>query len=102
MDTGFLKIGDETIDLRGLHNLFSERQKNALGFLLRYLEIKNGEKAIDLNHSIDELYRKIEAEGIDSVFSTSFTSCERFLDLPRKIELHAVINRMRCVTFHKV
>ena len=102
LDTGFLKIGDETIDLRGLHNLFSERQKNALGFLLRYLEIKNGEKAIDLNHSIDDLYRKIEVEGIDSVFSTSFTSCERFLDLPRKIELHAVINRMRCVTFHKV
>lgn len=101
LDTGFLKIGDETIDLRGLHNLFSERQKNALGFLLRYLEIKNGEKAIDLNHSIDELYRKIEAEGIDSVFSTSFTTCERFLDLPRKIELHAVINRMRHVTFHK-
>ena len=37
----------------------------------------------------------IEKEGLDTVFSSFFTTTERFLDLPRKQELKAVINRMR-------
>ena len=69
--------------------------------MLRYLEVSNKQNEIDLVRAVDELYKKVECEGLDSVFSAYFTTCERFLDLPRKTELLAVINRMRKVHFAK-
>ena len=41
----------------------------------------------------------METEGADCVYSAFFTTCERFLDLPRRQELLALINRMRLVHF---
>jgi predicted ABC-class ATPase len=96
---GFVLIGDELIDIRSLRNIVSPAQLTALGFMLRQLEIKNNELKIDIDKCIDELYEQIEQEGLDSVFSGFFTTCERFMDLPRKFELLAVINRMRNVNF---
>ena len=96
-DMGFILIGDERIDVRGLHDVVSPRQLDALGFMLRTLEIENSEPKIDLSKRIDELYDRIEKEGLDTVFSSFFTTTERFLDLPRKAELYAVIARMRNV-----
>ncbi len=101
-DLGFIMIGDEKIDIRGLHDLVTPRQLFALGFMLRFLEISNNQSKIDLTRRIDELYDKINEEGLDFVYSGYFTTCERFLDLPRKQELLAVINRMRKVRFVKV
>ena len=92
---GFVLIGDEKIDVRGLHNVVSTRQLNALGFMLRYLEISNTDRIVDLNKKIANLYKKIEDEGVDAIYSAFFTTCERFLDLPRRQELIALINRMR-------
>ena len=43
------------------------------------------------------MYLKIEKEGLDFLYSAFFTTCERFLDLPRKAEIMAVINRMRMI-----
>ncbi|MBQ9746844.1 MAG: ATPase [Clostridia bacterium] len=100
-DLGFIFIGDEKIDIRGLNDIKTSRQLFALGFMLRYLEISNRQNEIDLVYAVDELYAKIEREGLDTVFSAYFTTCERFLDLPRKAELLAVINRMRKVKFAK-
>ena len=56
-------------------------------------------ETIDLDVQIDALYEKIDREGLDCVFSSYFTSMGRFLDLPRKCELKAVINRMRKISF---
>lgn len=98
-DMGFLLIGDERIDVRGLHNIITQRQLDALGFMLRYLEITNNDRRIDLKQKIDELYARIEKEGLDFLYSSYFTTCERFLDLPRKEELFAVINRMRKIRY---
>ncbi|MBQ7291789.1 MAG: ABC-ATPase domain-containing protein [Clostridia bacterium] len=100
-DLGFIFIGDEKIDIRGLNDVITSRQLFALGFMLRALEISNKQHEIDLRRAVDELYDKIEREGLDIVFSAYFTTCERFLDLPRKTELLAVINRMRKVNFAK-
>lgn len=94
-DMGFIFIGDEKIDLRGLRDIITERQLNALGFMLRYLEISNKDSEIKISERIDELYSKLESEGLDVVYSGYFTDMGRFLELPRKIELMAVINRMR-------
>ena len=38
-------------------------------------------------------------DGLDIIYSSFFTTCERFMDLPRKYEILAVINRMRKVDF---
>lgn len=94
-EMGFIIIGDEMIDVRGLHDIVSPRQLDALGFMLRFLEVSNNDSIIDIEQKADELYAKIEADGLDCVFSSYFTTCERFLDLPRKQELRALIARMR-------
>lgn len=94
-DLGFIIIGDEMIDVRGLHDIVSSRQLDSLGFMLRLIEISNNDSMIDIVKKIDELYEKIASEGLDCIYSTYFTTCERFLDLPRKQELLALIARMR-------
>ena len=98
-DMGFIFIGDEKIDIRGLHDLVSKRQLDALGYMLRWIELHSTGCCVQLDTIIDELYDAIASEGLDTVFSSFFTTTERFLDLPRKYELKAVINRMREITF---
>jgi hypothetical protein len=43
-DTGFIRIGDECIDVRPLHNISTSAQVDALAFMLRYLTCQSGEK----------------------------------------------------------
>lgn len=97
----YILIGDEQIDVRGLHDIVSNQQLCTLGFMLRHLEISNSSQTVDLTSVIDALYERIEAEGVDFVYSSYFTTCKRFLDLPRKCELFAVINRMRKIQYNK-
>ena len=100
-DMGFVIIGDEKIDVRGLHDIVSPRQLDTLGFMLRYLEVSNNDRKIDIERKINDLYARIDEEGIDFLYSSFFTTCERFLDLPRKQELMALINRMRKINMVK-
>ena len=97
-DMGFIIIGDEKIDIRNLHNFISFAQITAVGYMLRYMEVSCKESVGDMQKFIDDLYNTIEEKGIDFIHSTFF-SCERWLDMPRKCELAAVINRMRFVDF---
>ena len=96
---GFILIGDERIDVRGLHDIVSPCQLDALGFMLRHLEISNADAKPDLAAKIAELYARIEREGLDILYSSYFTTCQRFLDLPRPQELMALINRMRRIGY---
>ena len=98
---GFVIIGDEKIDVRGLHDIVSPRQLDTLGFMLRYLEVSNNDRKIDIERKINDLYARIDEEGIDFLYSSFFTTCERFLDLPREQELMALINRMRKINMVK-
>ncbi len=101
-DMGFIFIGDEKIDVRGLHDIVSPRQLNALGFMLRHLEVSNRDELIDIGKRVDVLYERVEAEGLDFLYSSYFTDYERFLDFPRKQELMAIINRMRKIIWLKL
>lgn len=94
-DMGIIAIGDEKIDVRGLHDIITPRQLTAMSLMLRYLEIKNADERIDISQAVDGLYDDILQNGLDVVFSSYFTDCERFFDLPRKTELLALISRMR-------
>lgn len=100
-DMGFVIIGDEKIDVRGLHDIVSPRQLDTLGFMLRYLEVSNNDRKIDIEKKVNDLYARIDEKGIDFLYSSFFTTCERFLDLPRKQELMALINRMRKINMVK-
>ena len=101
-DMGFILIGDEWIDVRGLHDIVSKRQLDALGFILRQLMVSNKEHRIDIIRKIDELYDRIEMEGVDILYSSFFTTTERFLDLPRKQEVMALISRMRKIHYANI
>ncbi len=97
-DMGFITIGDECIDIHCLYNIVTKHQLDTLGYMLRYLEIHNNDRIIDIDKQIDNLYKSIDKEGLDMVFTNYFITTERFLDLPRKQELKAVINRMRRIS----
>lgn len=98
---GVMMIGSEDIDLRGLHDIVTPRQLHALGFMLRNMMVTNSDAVIDLDKKIDAIYEKIAVEGLDCVYSSYFTTTQRFFDLPRKAELRAVIARMRRLAVKK-
>ena len=98
-DMGIIYLGEEALDLRLLSGLITQAQRNMTGFLIRYMEASLNEHVLYPEKRLEELYQKIEDEGLDSIFSNYFTKCERFLDLPRKEDVLAAINRMRKVTF---
>lgn len=91
-------IGDEKLDVRMLHGIISHSQLNALAYMLRFMEVKASEEIINIEEAVSTIYREIEAKGLDSVFPCIFLT-ERWLELPRKIELMAAINRMRNIKF---
>ena len=107
-DLGFIIMGDEKINITGLHDIVSTEQIFALGYMLREMAklqmpfpfaAKMGVDIdkFDIDTLIDELYDRILREGLDTVFSDFFHCDCRFFDLPRKCEVKAVINRMRKV-----
>ncbi len=107
-ELGFIKIGDETINITMLHDIVTNEQINALAFIVRKLEISNsktfinnGTPCVSLEKNLNDLYREIESKGVDIIYSNFFTNCDRFLDLPRKQEVLSVINRMRRISFMK-
>jgi predicted ABC-class ATPase len=91
-------LGDEKLDVRMLHGIISHAQLNALAYMLRFTEVKALEEVIDIQEVVSTVYREIETKGLDSVFTNVFLT-ERWLELPRKTELIAAINRMRNIEF---
>ena len=98
-DMGFIIIGGEAIDVRGLYQVLTDGQRQAIGFILRYLMIREKESVFSLSERLDTLLEQLEREGLDIIYSSYFTACGRFFDLPRKQDVIAVVNRMRRLTY---
>ncbi|MBO0962770.1 hypothetical protein J1P26_24055 [Neobacillus sp. MM2021_6] len=96
---GYMMIGDEQIDIRGLYNITSQAQLAAIAFLLRKIAISNQDRHIFLHEKIKRALEEMEREGVDRVFSSFFPGFERWLELPRINEVLSVINRMRQLDF---
>lgn len=113
-ELGFLILGQEQVDIRMLHNIVSIPQLNAIAFLVRKLfnqvnplerfqkfssaateEEKSEPKWICRKDEVERLLEEIEAEGLESAYSPFFTECGRWMDLPRKYEILAVLSRLR-------
>lgn len=91
-------IGDEKLDVRMLHEITSQAQLNALAYMLRFMEVKASGEIFKIEEAVSNVYREIEIKGLDTVFPNIFLT-ERWLELPRRIELIAAINRMRNIEF---
>ncbi len=108
-DVDYIIIGEEKIDTKPIHDLVCHDQRTAIGFMIRIIENRHGgdlfaapdRPTIDLSEEVDKLYAEIEEEGLDKVYSGVFPGCDRFLALPRRIDLLAVIYRMRRVKYTK-
>lgn len=113
-DLGFLILGENRVDIRMLHNIVSIPQLNAIAFLVRKLfnqvnplerfqkfsytvsgEETSEPKWICRKDEVERVLTEIEAEGLESAYSPFFTECGRWMDLPRKYEILAVLSRLR-------
>lgn len=98
-DYGIILFGSENIDVRGLYNIVSRDQLDTLGFMLRYIAVTESEEQLDIVAAVDNMYTRIETEGYDFLYSSYFTTCERFFSYVRKQELFAAINRMHGISY---
>lgn len=96
---GYILIGDEQIDIRGLYHITSHAQLAAIAFLLRKIAVSHQDRLIVLHEKIKKALEDMEREGVDIVFSSFFPGFERWLELPRIHEVLAVINRMKHLNF---
>jgi len=96
---GYILIGDEQIDIRGLYNITSHAQLAAIAFLIRKIAISNQDRLIFLHEEIKKGLEDMEREGVDLVFSSFFPGFDRWLELPRIHEVLSVINRMKHLNF---
>ncbi len=110
-DLGFILLGNEQVDIRMIHDIVTIPQLNAIAFLLRRLMERlnpldrfqkffapNGETAprwICREEEVEKLLKEIETAGLDTAHSPFFTECGRWMDLPRKYEILAVLSRMK-------
>lgn len=96
---GYIMIGDEQVDIRGLYNITSPAQVAAIAFLIRKIAIGNQDRLIFLQEKFEKALEDMEREGLDIVFSSFFPGFERWLELPRINEVLSVINRMKHLNF---
>nr|WP_321152081.1 P-loop domain-containing protein [uncultured Acetatifactor sp.] len=116
-DLGFLILGEEQIDIRMLHDIASIPQLNAIAFLVRKLinqvnplerfqKFTMGEQSpgqpqetapkwICRQREVERVLAEIEEAGLESAYSPFFSECSRWMDMPRKYEMLAVLSRMR-------
>ena len=100
-DIGFILIGEEKIDTRAIANILCQEQRTAIGFMIRLMEIRQNTEQVQLSTEVEKLYAEIAEKGLDAVYSGFFPECDRFLAMPRKCDVYAVINRMRRLTYQK-
>lgn len=92
---GFIEIGEECIDIRRIHNIASFSQLTTIGFLIRKIENASKDKFIHTRELVDFYLEQLENGELDEIYSSYFTKCDRWLELPRKYEVLAIIHRMR-------
>lgn len=100
-ELGVIRIGDEVIDIRDIGGLKTTGQQNGAAFILRALMIRRKTETVDLDSALTALYCQMATEGVEAVFSSFFTDCARFLDLPRLRDVKAAAYRMRGTVWEK-
>lgn len=97
-EMNYLKIGKHSIDLRMVSEISTYEQLCGIGVIIRQMMKMNNTSKANLVDLIEDVYEKIDREGLDSVYSTTFLM-HRWLELPRKSEIWAAINRATNLSF---
>ncbi len=102
-ELGIIRIGKEVVDVRDIGGLKTPEQQNGAAFLLRTLMVrrKNDTVRLELDEELARLYHQIATEGVECVYSNFFTTCGRFIDLPRLCDVKAIVYRMRHVNWQR-
>ena len=94
-------MGGEIINASHLYNVSSQMQLNAIAFIVRKMYLfgdrieKNGETFDEI---LDPVFCEIQKNGLDSIFVSKY-NCDRWMEMPRKIDVRAFLNRMKNVEF---
>lgn len=90
-----ISYGKSNIHLDYIEQLIDGNQTNCIGVMLEYIvsEILPKHKELTLSEVVDQLYVKIDKQGLTSI--SPYTRHAGNLVLPRKYELCAAINRFR-------
>ncbi len=89
---GAVQFGTQTLDLGAVVQLVDPAQTNAVArFLDRLADEFDGR--LSLREAIDEVYDRVEKEGLDSL--SPHSGHPGHLALPRRQEVHAALNRYR-------
>lgn len=98
-ETGFLLFGRETTDLRPIRSITSPEMANAIALILREaanrLAFGGGNFVPD--ELIDSVLNDITKNGLDSIRSNRYDNI--FLEMPREVDISAVIDRMREIVY---
>ncbi len=101
-DFGYLLIGAERVDIRGLYNIETTTQLTAIALILRQVMIEEKEETLPLAARVQGCLARLEGEGLDMLYTSVFPKCGRFCSLPRMQEILAVVNRMRKTAYDKI
>lgn len=96
-EMGYLILGEEKIDSRGVAALLGVQMLAAAAMILRTIEVENTEAAVDVSARLDALYQRIASDGLDSLYTSHF-SVPRSMELPHKRDVLALVNRMRGIS----
>ena len=98
-ETGFLLFGRETTDLRPIRSITSPEMANAIALILREaanrLTFGGGNFVPD--QLISAVMDDITKNGLDSIRSNRYDNI--FLEMPREVDISAVIDRMREIVY---
>jgi len=101
-DIDFIMIGEEKIDTRSIANILCRERRTSIGFMIRLTENRRNGVFVNPENEVERIFREIAADGLDTIYSGFFPERERFLAMPRVCDLHAVVNRMRRLTYEKM
>ncbi|MBQ3708203.1 MAG: hypothetical protein II889_09890 [Clostridia bacterium] len=94
-DMGFLLIGSEQVDVRGVFSLMTDAQRTAAAFLLRTVMVSHRPGPLDFEAELGAVYERIRREGLHTVYTSFFTTMHLPMEMPRRIDVEAIVCRMR-------
>ena len=100
-ELGFVLFGDEVVDIRVFNHLSKSQICTIVLIMRKIANMQQKGKEVDLNSLTDKIFNSITENGLDYL-SDSFFNLGRWLELPQKIDIHLVMNRMKNIQYKYV
>jgi nitrate reductase assembly molybdenum cofactor insertion protein NarJ len=67
--------------------------------LIRKIENANKDRQVDLKEVVEAYIEALDMGELDEIYTTYFTHCDRWLEMPRSLEVLAILHRMRFISY---